>query len=439
MPIVPGMRIEIPSGGRLLIEYFDGARSVFDTPAIYEYQSIGDRDGEYSFALPRENRFSYARLAPFDAGGYGTWANLTLLAPQIAADNEPPVLYVSDTLRIPVYQSREISLRDQISDSSNIAEIFYDFDTTIDTDANGDPTDDRDSLAGDPVFPIRTHTGSNVYDVSLGAFDTLFLRPIRLHAIDAAGNRAFRDVMLEVYAPVPIISGRNASGMVVGGLNESLSGEPVDLVRVRDGYLSRIEPLDGTGSLTNSGTVFTATGGAYAYIPGSGTGAAVWDGDTIIARVDDTTGALRAEPGYRVGIEPKDATNNRMTFTLMPNGSNEILYRQRLELPSGTPLVSVSDFGVVSSDAVYIRVVDPRSRYTHNDAQSPSLPSGAFVVDRDSRAVFGLDATAALVGIRSGVSYEYSELGGYPLVTVVADGVEIAQVWYRLSFDYAVR
>jgi hypothetical protein len=440
MPIVPGMRIQTPSGGRLMIEYSDGARSVFDTPSVYECQSLGTRDGDYSFSLSRANKFYYARLAAFDAGGFGTWANLTLLAPQIAADDEPPTLYVADTLRVPVYQSRTLSLRDQISDASNIVSVSYDLDTTVDSDNDGDPTDDRDTLATTPALPIRTHDDpEHVYDVDLGPFDTLMTKTIRLHVVDAAGNRAMRDVTLEVYAPVPAISGRNAAGAVLGGLNESLVNEPVDLVRERDGYLSRIEPIASPDSVVRDGGVHTAAGGSFVYVPGAGAGAAVWDGNTIVARIDEAKGSIRPETGYRVGVEPKDATHDRMAFVLLPNGDTDPVYRQRLELPTNTSVVSVTDFGGASGQAVYVRAADPLSRYAANGPDTPSLPSGGFFIDRDARAVFGLDATAAIVGLRSDASYAYSERDGYPLVTVIVAGQPVAEIWYRIPFAYAVR
>ena len=83
--------------------------------------------------------------------------------------------------------------------------VSVDADLTKDTDGDGNPVNDPDSL--DPKSSYRLiNSGSTVYTIDMGPFDSLFTKKIRLSAEDENGNISFKDITLTVYAPIPEIS-----------------------------------------------------------------------------------------------------------------------------------------------------------------------------------------------------------------------------------------
>jgi hypothetical protein len=49
-----------------------------------------------------------------------------LLSPQLQADTEAPLISISNSIRIPVYQKQIINLQQYINDISSIDEIYID-------------------------------------------------------------------------------------------------------------------------------------------------------------------------------------------------------------------------------------------------------------------------------------------------------------------------
>lgn len=122
-------------------------------------------------------------------------------------------------IRVPVYQKQTVSLAQYISDISGVKRVFVDTDLARDTDGDGNPTNDADSL--DPRNTSLIKQGRTIFDLELGAFDSLFIKKVRLTAEDENGNKTSKDLTIVVYAPIPEI--QSASGSVISGtINESL-------------------------------------------------------------------------------------------------------------------------------------------------------------------------------------------------------------------------
>lgn len=122
-------------------------------------------------------------------------------------------------IRVPVYQKQTISLAQYIDDISGVKKVYVDTDLTKDTDGDGNLTNDTDSLDSRNTSLIKQ--GKTIFDLEIGAFDSLFVKKIRLYAEDENGNVSSKDLTLVVYAPTPEI--QSTSGSVVSGvINESL-------------------------------------------------------------------------------------------------------------------------------------------------------------------------------------------------------------------------
>lgn len=122
-------------------------------------------------------------------------------------------------IRVPVYQKQTISLAQYIDDISGVRKVYVDTDLTKDTDSDGNIINDADSL--DPRNISLIKQGKTIFDLEIGAFDSLFVKKIRLYAEDENGNVSSKDLTLVVYAPIPEIQSTSGS-IVSGAINESL-------------------------------------------------------------------------------------------------------------------------------------------------------------------------------------------------------------------------
>lgn len=84
-----------------------------------------------------------------------TVASLHLLSPQRESDTEGPLITYSDTIRIPVYQQQSLNLNSSIEDISSIDNVWMDMDLTKDTDGDGDPTNDKDTLNPSTTYGVK--------------------------------------------------------------------------------------------------------------------------------------------------------------------------------------------------------------------------------------------------------------------------------------------
>lgn len=64
-----------------------------------------------------------------------------MFAPRASSDRSPPVVDIDRSIRIPVYQKKEVQLKDIITEMSDYT-VAIDADTTQDSDANGIYDDD---------------------------------------------------------------------------------------------------------------------------------------------------------------------------------------------------------------------------------------------------------------------------------------------------------
>lgn len=90
--------------------------------------NLSQKDGMYS-----------ARIASTQSEGIQS--DVILFAPQLTLDKNPPLIDMSEKIRIPVYTERSIDLRDEISEIQDYS-IEIDQNRQIDEDNNGVYDDD---------------------------------------------------------------------------------------------------------------------------------------------------------------------------------------------------------------------------------------------------------------------------------------------------------
>ena len=123
---------------------------------------------------------------------------------------------------------------------------MIDGDITQDSDGNG--VYDDDFVATAPSVSITGVT------LTFGPYDTVGTRNMMLRVTDEYHNTTTLPITLQIYAPIPRISELSTSGVIRGGMDEALFGEPMHLFRVRTG--TDIERL-------HTGAILSSTGGVF--------------------------------------------------------------------------------------------------------------------------------------------------------------------------------
>ena len=119
--------------------------------SLYQSYDLGSKSSEYSVSIRDENAWYYAKLENITPITH-TSSRITLLSPQKEADKEAPLIQLGKGLRAPVYIEQKIDLRDSISDTSGIQDVFIDTDTGVDTDGDGKKDNDRNSDSADGML-----------------------------------------------------------------------------------------------------------------------------------------------------------------------------------------------------------------------------------------------------------------------------------------------
>jgi hypothetical protein len=187
--------------------------------------SIPDRLGSVPVSFPLENGYYTTRIYPI---GTTVRTGPAIFAPADIYDVTPPDISLSADIRIPVYTTTDISLRDYISDDSPYI-LLWDMQPAVDTDGDGRTDNDWASTYSGQVAPLGTP-----YTLRFGPFDTVEKKKVRMMAIDDRGYSSTADVVLDIYAPVPTLDTATLSGYISGSIPQDTAGEPIHIVRTRE-------------------------------------------------------------------------------------------------------------------------------------------------------------------------------------------------------------
>lgn len=279
---------------------------------------------------------------------------------------------------MPVYQKQILSLATYLDDISGVENVWIDADLTKDTDSDGDIANDKDSLGLATSYGIRK--GNTVYNLEIGPFDALFTKKVRLFAQDGNGNISSKDLVLTVYPPVPEI--QSLSGSVISGdLNEVLGGEPIDIYRLRNGTIARIEP-------TGSGSIKTAENGAFALGTKDTSGIILTQSGKTIARVDERTGKITLEDtSFEIAVV--GATKDSPLQVQVLSQSKKAVFSEKIDVSAVADIEPVSSFDRVTGMGVFV-LPNAGFSFVKNIASSPNLPDGGYLTDADHKAIAGI-------------------------------------------------
>ena len=251
MPLLPGAHIEYDGNTDLLnesshidIRYYDGSEIQMDMRDIewYRLYDLWDTfDRDYRIRLEIPNDFYYARINGFKDNVDSTLSRQILLAPQIYSDTLAPQIWLTQKIRIPVYQSQKIDLTPYIYEDwglGGISDVRIDFDLWVDSDGDGDAKNDADS-----ENIIITKNAVKI-EIEFGPYDELFEKNILIALEDDNGNIGSREVWFEVYPPQPTITDIQ-DNTIIWVIDEDLLNEPVRIYRYRWGLIEKLQAADG--------------------------------------------------------------------------------------------------------------------------------------------------------------------------------------------------
>jgi len=370
MPLLPWSHTEfdwetafLTASDHIDIEYYDGSRREMDLRDITSYRlyDLGENTWEeYVIRLEVPNDFYYARLAAMKDWVFSTWSRQILLSPQSYSDTHPPQIALGQRIRIPVYQREVVDITPFIYEDgwlSGIIDVRVDDDTSIDSNGDSNPINDRDTSG---INIIKTPTK---IEIEFWPYDYLVNKTILIALIDDNGNIGTAEIPFEIYAPEPNINNVEWT-QIYGRLDENLSQEPVRIYRYRWGNVQRLEQIDGSWIALTSNT------GAYDFTASEDTAwLTLTHAGRTLATIDEYTGRIDINDVFTTTrVLP---SNNPLNTEAFPEVqvllAGNPIFRQFFKLPTSNISVS-GDISGRDEEGVYIRLID-QTRY--NSFQVP--------------------------------------------------------------------
>ncbi len=235
------------NGGEVLIRLGDGS-----------YLKVGQHEDLLvkfleDAASPRQqlvlpNGFYYARISAFGGVGFrSTWSELALMAPSLCADQQSPITVAGASEReVALFKTLPLDATNSFDANGKIVSYFIDNNLDLDSNQNGDPTDDVD--VGNDLNLQVDSDGDGVLDNDtddpqfvLGPFDDLTERKVRLNVKDEAGNISGQTITIKVFVPNIILDQSTADkGVILGRLEPVVSEMPISILRKRADVVTKI-------------------------------------------------------------------------------------------------------------------------------------------------------------------------------------------------------
>ncbi|EKE27248.1 MAG: hypothetical protein ACD_3C00233G0001 [uncultured bacterium (gcode 4)] len=429
-PVQPKMNIEFANNNWYAnISYAWWWLLTIDNGSVYEMYWLGEKNDRYSVNLSRENSFYYAKLYEFSKGKKSNITSLSLMAPQFEADQEPPLIWFEDGIKIPVYKKQIKNLKQYIDDVSWISEIYIDFDPTADSSWDGIVDNDKDSL--NPNNSYNVHKWNTWFDVEFWAFDKLFKKKILISVKDNNENIATSLIDLEVYSPVPQISDAEL-GKVTWSIDESISDEPIDIMRYRDWVLEKIRTTsqDKTQDNWNFNISWLA----------SASWAVIKSWDNVIANIDEETWKIDIKDNkYSVSVLGADK-DNKTRMQIYSIDKWNIIYEQSFSLPANENIQWVPAFENLNR-WIYFKADNPSYSLLKNAIDAPTLPNWAFIKNAETnKAILWIGKDWNIYIMDGSYKLVYSAKWNHILLNIITwDGNQIGSLYFKINSVYIIK
>jgi len=440
MPILPWFEVyPVNNNSYFNVSYIDWTILTVDNWATYRMISLWAQTELYYVNIESANEFYYWKMYAFNWTERTNLTDLTLMSPQMEADNEPPLVSLDDWIKLPVYKQKTINLKKYITDISGIKELYIDADINIDSDWDWVPDNDKDSLDEKTKYWIKKW--NTIYDVIVWPFSSLINKKVMLYTVDYNNNKSATLVDFQVYAPIPTINSvdKNVSS-IKWVIDESTSEEPIDIFRYRDGILSKIETKN-KNDYTDNVWWFDIT----------------WANNNkwlvITKKITSTwatitwTVALINEVTWKIDLKDTDywlriigATETQKSkIEIYNRTSGNTIYEQSFNIASNLSIQQVSDFAKVDKWVFFVSTKDWVS-LVKNASNIPYLANGAYIIDANYKWIIWIWADGNIYLLDNNYSLSYDTYWDNVMINIVNIAWEkVWSVMYNISAFYMLK
>lgn len=352
--------------------------------------------------LKMPNGTYWAAIYSFDRSGIrSTQSQRITLMPQTCADRQGPIVDAgSSERRVSIYKTLEIDASKSVDNTGLIAKYYIDNDLKLDSDGNGDPTDDqvlfRDLNANnDKDGDGNPRNDADNPRIVVGPYQDLTSQHIKVWVEDEAGNKAGQKIRVDIFVPdVFVDTVDSTEGKVSGHIEPTDSNIPVALVRDRNGVKKIIK----TDKANTEGKYLTDENGEFVIedLDISDDIEVRNHKDQPIAEINGKTGRVKIlKDGYRVEIRAAekpftptrlvilDQQNNVMAqVVLIADGNTDTVIDVDVEYTK----TEIADFA-----GVHLKDLQPKDQFVLRKIPSSDddAPGGTEVVHKvsDSSAI----------------------------------------------------
>lgn len=264
-----------------------------------------------------ENGAYYGDLTALYVNGDSTKSDTIMLNPQICGDESAPYPVLSDTeIELPIFSTTSISASGSFDSTSEIGDVYWDLDDTVDNDNDGITNNDQDAYG---------------IQVEIGPYQSTDAKVVTAMISDVAGNTATASVNVTITIPDIELASATSSA-VEGSIDPVSSAFPFHLVRERNGEITEI----GAGYETDAEGAFNVPLNDSELIN-------VYDqGDSLIAQFNpETKQLITYDENYEAIALPSDA--NWPARLAVENLSNGKIMGSFLIISDGSSVTEVDD------------------------------------------------------------------------------------------------
>jgi len=446
MPVLLWTKIDIPFSNNFSvsnyidIRYYDNSNALINFKKInrYEVYDLGYKSSDYLIRVNVLNDYFYARIFWFKNNVFWTLWKKILLSPQKQADTIAPELLNPKTIKIPVYQTKNIDFTPMIYENTwikNIKDIYIDFNLNVDSNWDWDPTNDRDTQK---IVINKTNTSINI---TFWPYSTLFSKEIGVTIVDNNGNIWYNKIPFLVYTPTPEIKSYTWS-KVSWLINESLTNEPVWLYRYRWWMISKISWSWWTNKAFTSSWL-------YDFNPSlTSSWLELKYNNNIVANINETTWVINLlNPTLNIKVLASNSTFNTWIYPKITiNKGVSELYYENIKIWNNSWLKVVNTFSNLQNNWIYLKFTDKQKyNFYQIPSTAPYNPWSIWIYRSNSltkQALFSIYPDGRIDSINlNDFILEYSSFNNYVVIKLM-DKVfnrEVAQVMYVVSANYIMK
>jgi len=230
-----------------IVRFLDGSYArLFEGEDLQIFKNSNPDSPSINFTLP--NGFYYAKIASFDqTGSRSTFAGITLMAPSICADNQPPFPNAGNAEReVSIFKKLTIDATKSFDTQGEVLGYWIDTKLNIDDDKDGDPGNDRNlgnDLNVNEDFDEDGIPNNDLDDplFILGPYEDLQQRKVKLNVMDEALNVSSQEIAINIFVPGIVLNESSARDGVIRGIIDPIDSEiPVSVLRDRGGLIDKI-------------------------------------------------------------------------------------------------------------------------------------------------------------------------------------------------------